>query len=641
MWASMGTTSEDLTLGWATPALARFEPRLIVETLRTVVRTISVRSQSSLRQLAWHLPQLSPIYTEDEVNALRASLTSLLADNSLVRREDLFWVCLNLCNALFPHLSSAEQLGIFLSLPPGLPLFHAFQPCFGPLTTDEFEASVRSATEAGNYESQVRILFFIGPAVPPLSDTGRHFIVSAMYGEDEHLALIAANVVRRSNDRELSELAFDGARDSLYLTGSKASLYHGRAIAHAALLLDRADGAELLPPEYSQILAERFGPKVLEPLIDAIDSAIQKTTGDMVDNAPQGFEAGFDLSKNDLSKSGWVAEAAAAEEDPSVFLAELNNPDASSRKYAERHERMRRSVAAFESRLLEEGLGALIAPPVKGLSMLVQSQPDRAKRWLDTIVNANGSRLRELRNLGLVLASAYAQVDPDHASIVLEKLRDVPALMGLTIDGVELYEFAILSAPGSEQVNRLREELFVAATDDSELEALVFAAENCGASTWLTAFILRLAESTVPYDVGLGIMLHALRLVPEPEHAAFNKARSRGFLNSVVACADKIRSRDAWARHWVSSAAAAEAIDVWRYGVLAASAADRRFKAWVAELPWTNHHSCFAAELHERLQYGAQKKTKLRKKTLLGINAPNDNLMRARQQGGTQVHHHS
>ena len=81
------------------------------------------------------------------------------------------------------------------------------------------------------------------------------------------------------------------------------------------------------------------------------------------------------------------------------------------------------------------------------------------------------------------------------------------------------------------------------------------------------------------------------------------------------------------------AAAAVDPVDVWRFGTLATSLADSRFRhAWTALGVRSDAFRPFAPMLWDRALSQVKKRTEERKKTLFGLKAPTGGLQRALQE---------
>ena len=86
-WSHSSRAIEDANLADSIPALARFDPQVVVDALRQVARSTEHRSEFPLRQLAWHLPELSPLFDQTTVTVVESAYRRLLSQPGLMRAK--------------------------------------------------------------------------------------------------------------------------------------------------------------------------------------------------------------------------------------------------------------------------------------------------------------------------------------------------------------------------------------------------------------------------------------------------------------------------------------------------------------------------------------------------------------------------
>lgn len=112
IWNQLGLTIEDDTVEGITPALARFDPPCVVKLLRHLTATAPNRTGMQLRQLSWRLVEISPMFDQAALTAVRAAYDALVADPERIGTPDLNWVASCLVRSMTPHLLPEGQLAV-------------------------------------------------------------------------------------------------------------------------------------------------------------------------------------------------------------------------------------------------------------------------------------------------------------------------------------------------------------------------------------------------------------------------------------------------------------------------------------------------------------------------------------------------
>ncbi len=282
--------------------------------------------------------------------------------------------------------------------------------------------------------------------------------------------------------------------------------------------------------------------------------------------------------------------------------------------------------------LAREGASALVQPWSTGFDRIVERDQNLVEDWLDRILaTAENQSLRQIHNLGVCLAAAYAARDGTKAAAVLRHLRhSIPVILILVgKERMSLYNYALFGAAETSVLNPLREDVFAGAFDDAALDAAVIAAESCGAGPWLDRYVERLLASSHPGDLARGLTVLGLRHFDDQSDRNLATFAGPGFLGQVTAAATKNSGRARWAQHWIERASnASNPIDFWRFGKLAEGVADWRFAREFDNVRTGALLDRFGDELCARLQKAAEARTEKRKKTPFGLKVPDQDLLR-------------
>lgn len=632
IWNHMGTTSEDNDLKDITPALSRFEPDLIVTALREIAKSIEHRSQFPFRQLAWRLPELSPLFTKETIQAVETAYRRLTTKSNVVQEKDFNWIASNLINALTPHLNAIKQLDLLLSMPHSVPEYLHLRHALKPLPADTLEARLEESINNADTVALRRTLFFASATPPSLTGRSRQIIAEQMNSSDQIVADCAAEVVSIAKDKALNVHVIKQFRHPSSFT--EKELFRGRAYAQAIIQQHRYDLIHLVAPPFLGHVAINLGNKGLDKFANYLDITINRLLQPINTPAPSGSHLNVSSSEDEFTITKWADNTNMIDQksDLQSLVESILAWDSAARRRADHQQEIQANMETFTAKLeKEEALAMALPPPRKGLPELAERNPERLAHWLDLILGTNDKEiLQQIYNLGIVLAGAYATRNQEKAAEVLQHLYDHQAFFNNFIGqrNISLYHQVIFSRPEVSTLDSFRENEFSLSFDDATLEDLVGAAETYGSLTWLNKYMLQLLESSHPGEQAKGLTIAGLRNPNEISVSAFERTWGPGFLGEVAEISAKNYQRDRWARHWFNCAhTASNPIDFWRFGKLAEGVVDWRFSSWFESgLPCALLER-FGAALYTQLKKAAERRTKKRKDTLFGLKAPDRDLV--------------
>ena len=634
VWTAMSYTMADHQLELVTPALARFDPPVIVRVLREVLAAAPSRTGLHLRQLTWRLVELSPIFDQSVLAAIRRAYDSLLAHPDRIREADRNWVASSLVRAMTPHLSSEGQLDLLLSLPGDCPLYLNLRSGLRPLPSEVLEA--RLAASVACSRDLGRTLFFASGSKPELTPRSRLIIAKCLTDHDETISASAADIVWVADDPELYDRVLDEplARNT---PGENpyAVWLRSRALAAAVVGRNREDLIDWLPPRILDLVAAQIGGPALDRLAGYIERVIRRLLRPVAVGVPQDLTAFLETSEDGFSVMRRVEDKSepglpsAPRDMRSAFnaLSAVNDPEEAARRYSERYRLMVGEMEAYERAIIQDGATEMFtSPPRKGLNELVRRDPTRVGSWIAAILATQDTRiLSQIRNLGLSLASAYAANDPEKAADLFRHLKDHTPPINVLIgdEKIPFHDYALFTATDAEPIAALRREAVEEVLDDAALQMLTTAAEVCGAAAWLGRYVEQLVASCHPAAQARALTLAGFRQPNDSSNRILSEDWGDGFLGRAASAAKKSYQRASWARHWLEQAAkTCDPIEFWRFGTLARGVVDVRFMRFLRQLPGTELFRSYGAELRGRLKTAAEDRVKKGRDTLFGHKAP-------------------
>jgi hypothetical protein len=204
IWNHMSRTFEDNELEWAWNFLARFDPGGLAAFLNRVAETVASRSGMPLRQLAWHLPWLSPILSEDAVAAILRMIGEIGRDPSLVPAGDQDFVTGMMVEGVFPHLDAGAQLDLLQSLPTEARFYLRYSALAKPLPAADAERRLGDAL-FDHLRIIERTLLFLAATAGEMTDGLRDHVITCLTGNDTEAQAAAAELARNREDAVLDD----------------------------------------------------------------------------------------------------------------------------------------------------------------------------------------------------------------------------------------------------------------------------------------------------------------------------------------------------------------------------------------------------------------------------------------------------
>jgi len=643
VWTSMGMTTEDYELERTLPLLIRFDLPCAVETIHRVVTTAPERRGITLRQLAWRLPGLSPMFDVACVDALRVARDRLLSDRERINARDYYWVLGHIMTALAPHLEPTEQLDQLLRIPEGTPLLVDLQRALRPLSPADTERALVEAAERSD-AARIRVLLFVAESRSRLTVRARDAVVRALCSEDSGVASLAAYVVYRLDDAVLDDALLAAARAGTLSQRAKDVAFLarelGRAISVAVVRSSRYDAVDLVPARYLESVAGALGgtagDEAQRRFVAAAEDNFERLCSGQLPSPPSTIALTAQVSVDSMEVHRSVAPSDVPDQGSQasrIEASQLSLADQDELRAAE-HEVLREHASAYLN-LLERTGGAVIAepPPFDGFSRLAAECPSRICAWLREITAIDDPlTLGHVQNMGYAVASVFAGHDGDLAAAVFRHLDRVRASVRVTFGPEQVWvrDRALFEAVPASGITHLRCERFRDAFDDASLADATLAAELYGAQDWLDGFVEDLLGSASAGEVARGLTIAGFRRERPSAIQAFGRDWGKGFLGGVAQAASIAYDRARWAQHWLAElAAATDGPRFWRVAELAIRVADARALLVQRDIRDGEFVRAYSGEVSARLEQAAKKVRDDRAKTLFGLQRPPHDLVDA------------
>ncbi len=628
IWNHMSTTAEDHDLERTLETLVRFEFDSLRGFLERVAGTVSTRTGLPLRQLAWHLPWISPLLDPGTIDAITRRIADVGAKPSLAPSHDARWITGTMVESVLPAHDAAGQLDLLQSLPTDAPYYFRYSRVAKALTGDEAAARL-AAVINGDAAILERTLIFLADATADVTPSLSGLVVRCLGRTDTEVVAAAAEFARTHDDADI-----DAAVLALPRPDDSDRSWRGRtiasAISSAIARRGRADLVEDIPVEHLDWVAARL-PAALERLADTIDATVDMLAGGVAVEVPADAIMTLEVEGPETTARISLDDRGEQFDDPLEGLNAAMS-DTTGARFANRRRLLGEQLELFLDSLASAGALIVARRPFElGLDVIAKRQTDRYAGWLLTILATTDERaLRSLQNVGLALAQHFAAVDPDLSARTFAHLWRVDPHVTITMGPAKhpIRYMALFSAASSTEIDALRSNSLEKASNDGELESLVLAAEAAGAGDWLAAFVDARLGSDVPADRALAITVASLRPLNPHSDEVFGRERKRGFVGEAARAGRAGYERARHSDHWFAQAAEAnDPHQRWRYTELAVAAADRR-QLLANPSRVTTDLRLMGGDIAQRLDKAGEKSNTDAKKSLFGWKKPMDLLAR-------------
>jgi hypothetical protein len=624
VWSSFGTTGEDHHLDEIRPSLARYDMPFLASLLRSIVRTAPERRGMAVRQLAWHLPELSAILEPAEIAAIREVISGFDRDGRDSGISDRWFVLAVIVEAVLPHLSFRERVEVVDRLPARVQLYDRLNEHPAAADSEEIEHLLSSAGNAGP-QSIARRLHMLGAVIPTMSPRSRTLIVSWLAHSNHTVAGLAADVVRRAGDDELDQLALaSGALDALV---EKEFVQANRTAAFASAVVrqSRHDLVHQVALPDLGWVAGRLGGGSIDQFRCAVDAALEVMLRPLATAVPDTLDIKLeaDDSGGDRRLSFEVREVES--DDPfAAFKAAVEGRD--QEQWQTERDRAAKELSRFVNGVIAEGAGALVQSNwLHGLNQVVTADVPHARGWAGRILSADRRACDQIQAFAASLAAALAPHDPSVAAQLFNGVLHARAIVDTLIGRakVPLRLHALFRAPSHPEIDALRSELFIAARNDADVETLVVAATSQGAEDYLDQLVEVLIASPIPAREALALTISGFRNSSSTADQILAKYDGLGYLGSVAKAARDVSRRARWFQRWKNEALQSDdSVAYWRAADLASRCVSRA--GLIAQLDVREGSPAWLhlATWLERLAKGAEKRTKKRGDLLYGLKKP-------------------
>jgi hypothetical protein len=481
-----------------------------------------------------------------------------------------------------------------------------------------------------------RVLFFSSAHKVELTSSARGVLFRALEHEDLRVVSSASEVAYVSQDQELDKRVIEAARKrSPHSDNDDESFLRSKAVAAAIISLRSLDDVMLVDPQLLGYVSEQLGDvfdeqllevaeKIFERLLLPIDSKVPVLGRLYVEVGRKGQDTCRSVKDRLDSDDEKEPDSIADNQDKII-------PVSDGRQGIDRFLGRQKSIIhesnEYISSLRDEKAFILAREPdLVALKRLVKIYPDKLIVWAKLIIEEKNSvRLGNVRNFAMALAHALASIDCITSATLYAHVHRFKSSVEVVYGDAKTPQWltVLFSGPDVEVFNGLRKRALISATNDADLEQIVFTAQSAGHQKWLSSWIDYEVSSGVPGRIARALTVEGMR-DDDKSSALLSCDWGNGFLGRVADKALFIYTRNIWSRFWYEKAiCSTSSRDFWKCGVLMLNIVDIRVLAWFKVDVDSTLMRRFGDELFERVSSEAEKRTKKRKDTLFGEKKPN------------------
>lgn len=629
----MGQTSDDHFFEMARQGIARFEPHVGIEKHREFISNLLVRKGFPLRQGVFESRKHNALVTREHAEQLVEQLKAGIAEdgaNPLSEKERWIVAQYHLLLA-FPLLSATEQIAAVLSKQTGEDLLVELLDSGKPLDESRFEALLDEALREDNERSQYFLLAFALSTATPISQNVRANLPALTRSASKRIRAQAMGLVASISDEAAIKAVVKSGWSASEVTDRNGhEIWYGSCVileAAARGMIPHREAIRRIAPELYGRTAKRLGGDAAKDVAALVDSAIRRAASLELDLPVPDIEMA-QCATDGTDPPRYSAGEKANE--PSDLKEAFDRLSESNKAFEQRQKRIHEAFETFRATLSREKANIIIDRLQIGeFEAIVAADSKLAQSWFDLFVNLSKPRLAAIHNLGLLLAFALADSNPDQAVQLITKLAGSEPLIHWTFGpaGIPFEAITLWSIKDHPAIEVLRFDRLDRAGNDADLGLEVLAALWNGKYQQLRAYIESRLQLGKPAEIARALMVAGLSDKNEFNSGVLARYRGiPGFIGAAQSAAIYAYERNDWSEHWLKEMRETDRPeDFWRYSMLFSKIADGRSQVMqqgnrANGAPF----SLYWPSVKSQLKHRCEKWHNERKKKLFGDDAPSE-----------------
>ncbi|WP_156527609.1 hypothetical protein [Bradyrhizobium stylosanthis] len=624
----IGNTDVDHFFEMARAGMARFEAQIAIDKHRAFIADVLERNGLPLRQGILEMHRHNALVTSGHAERLVERVREGTAGGGLGENDAWFISQYHLLVS-FPLLSANQQIDALLYGDVSDNILLDLMEIAKPLEEAAFEARLDRAVRDNDERAQFVTLAFARSTGTPLSSNARAHLARLTQSPVERVRAQALGLIVAVSD----EQSIDAVLKSGW-TVTQTSQDDGYEAWYGSLLVIEAakrkmisfdEALNRMTPALYGAAAKRLDNEALRGIAQRIDASIKAAAGLSLDIAVPDIELRH-RDGDGIEPARYLAsEKCSPSHDPVEALRLMSE---TNEAFEERQKRLSEAFEAFKAELTRTKAQIILdGLRMKEFDAIAESDREFAESWFDFLAGLPKARRRAVHNIGLLLAHALANWNPEKAACLFSTLRDGESLVRITFGraSLPLDAISLWSAKDHIAIEALRFDRLDKAGNDDDLATEVLAALWNGKQRSLQGYIEARLQTGRPADIARALMVAGFC-----ERSDFNEGVLKrfkgtpGFIGKAAAAAEYAYERNTWSHHWFESMREAQRPeDFWSSAVLLAKVADGRIDLWRKDNPAPGSpHSLFWPSVEKGVEQRIKKWREQRKKKLFGDDAP-------------------
>ena len=629
-----GMSKEDHFVRDALPGVARFRPKVAIETQRKIARSIVAREAPELElgitSLERHCASLEPVVCK--LLKIAKALSPLREVESIESRDN--WLASQYAIQIaFPHLNGDAQLDVLAGLPSHDPPLVKLADVLKLATPRKLEHALDQAMSSGEHTRALFALLFARHSGTDLNDRSR--ILIGRFAEQGHSSVrgVAMNIIAHMNDADLIKriATTKWSANLLDRRENDYEIWFGSLIVidAAAQGLICVDGVldRITPSLYGEA-AKVLGKVCQAEIASRLISAAKRVLEFKLPLSPPVVEPNMDAARCAEPSLFSLTEPKVFVEPEALNKHMIEMPDdfeSCQRLGRESFKRFETALTKEKARFIVENVG------FEATDACFSVSPDHCVSFAQDLLRIDESKLAYIQNFALMLATSISHHNPTLARKLFDRLSGRRNFVNLVYGSSRVPHEAICvwKSANGDAIDDLRTHRLDHAVNDHQLALEVLAALTAGQTKFLEEYARIKLKSPEPAANARALMVIGFGADSGiSEERLKNYSDANGLIGRAAKSARFAYDRNRWAKYWFEKMITTEsANDFWAHSVLFLKIVDGRFDLWEEQVERTGTGiamSKFMSSIGTTLKNRVNAWKLKREKTLFGEKAPGE-----------------
>ncbi len=614
----------------ALPGLARFVPKIAIETQRNIARSIVAREASELLLGITSLEPHCAVLTSETVGKLIEIANTLNSPREPGQSDFRIASQYAIQNA-FPHLDGDGQLEVLVGLPSHDPPLLTLGEVLKPATPEKLEHALEQAMQSGEHNRALSALLFARRSGTDLTSRSRKLVGQFAEHERSTVRAEAMDIIVHLRDVDrIDDIVTTGwTSASLDPQKNHFEIWFGSlTVINAAerRMISAEEALDRITPRLYSVAAQVLGAQCHAAIAARLTTAARRALEFELPFSPPAVEQDIEAVERASPPFLSLAEPGEAIGPEAIFRHMSETPE----DYQQRQRQGWEAFNRFDEALTKDRL-RIIGEDVgfEAVEACVSASPDHCIGLAQDLLDVDNRKLVHIQNFALMLAKSISGHDTTLARKLFDRLSGRQALVSLIsgLSGVPLEALCVWKSADGDALDNLRRQRLDRAANDHQLAQEVLAALMAGKSEFLEHYARKNLESPEPAANARALIVVGFGLEAPASEALLNKFKNAGgLIGGAVKSARFAYDRNRWARHWFEKMCTTDsAEEFWSLSALFLKIVDARFSLWDGDVSRTGTAiPRFGPSIRSRIKDRAKSWKARREKTLCGDKAPGE-----------------